>query len=125
MMAALEAVRTALAALPGVTTCKIGMEDSISPADYPLIRIVPGRITPGRPYNNREVELSLYFGTPIANSAGLEAVYSALFALEADIIAAVRVMGGRYLETITDEDRLPMYKLMVVRAQITAENPTA
>ena len=43
MMAALEAVRNALAALPGVTTCKIGMEDNISPADYPLIRIVPGR----------------------------------------------------------------------------------
>lgn len=125
MMAALEAVRTALAALPGVTTCKIGMEDNISPADYPLIRIVPGRITPGRPYSNREVEISLYFGAPIANSAGLEAVYAALFALEADVIAAVRALGGRYLETITDEDRLPMYKLMVVRAQITAENPTA
>ena len=124
MMAALEAVRTALTALPGVTTCKIGMEDSISPADYPLIRIVPGRITPGRPYSNREVEISLYFGAPIANSAGLESVYAGLFALEAEILAIVRAFGGRYLETITDEDRLPMYKLMVVRAQITAENPT-
>ena len=125
MMAALEAVRTALAALPGVTTCKIGMEDNISPADYPLIRIVPGRITPGRPYNNREVEISLYFGAPIANSAGLEAVYSALFDLEAQILAVVRAFGGSYLDTITDEDRLPMYKLMVIRARITAENPTA
>lgn len=118
MMAALEAVRDALAALPGVTTCKIGMEDSISPADYPLIRIVPGRITPGRPYNNREVEISLYFGAPIANSAGLEAVYAALFAMEADIIAAVRALGGRYLETITDEDRLDTYKLMAVRCEV-------
>ena len=125
MMTTLEALRDALAAVPGVASCKVGLEDNISPADYPLIRIVPNTITPGRPYANREAECSIFFGAPIANSAGLESVYAGLFALEAEILAIVRAFGGRYLDTITDEDRLPMYKLMAIRAQITAENPTA
>ena len=125
MMTTLEALRDALAAVPGVASCRVGLEDNISPADYPLIRIVPNTITPGRPYANREAECSLYFGAPIANSAGLEAVYSALFDLEAQILAVVRAFGGSYLDTITDEDRLPMYKLMVIRARITAANQTA
>ena len=125
MMTTLEALRDALAAVPGVASCRVGLEDNISPADYPRIRIVPNPITPGRPYANREAECSIFFGAQIANSAGLEAVYSALFDLEAQILAVVRAFGGRYLDTITDEDRLPMYKLMVVRARITAANPTA
>ena len=60
MMAALEAARDALAAIAGVASCKIGLEANISPASYPLIRLVPARITPGRPYGNRTAEVLIY-----------------------------------------------------------------
>ena len=87
----------------------------------------------------RGTELLIYFGALVqqfdeppdeGGHTRLEKVYAALFDMEARILNALTarpacVLWVRYLETITDEDRLPMYKLMVVRAQITAENPTA
>lgn len=124
MMAALEAVRDALAAITGLAvvggevSCKVGLEANISPAHYPMIRLVPSRITPGRPYGGRTSETLIYFGTQTANSAGMEQVYSDLFDLEAEILAVLRANGCRYLETITDEDRLDAYKLMVIRAEL-------
>ena len=118
MMDVLEALRDRLALLPGVASSRIGLEPNISPADYPLVRIVPDRITPGPSYGKRDAECSIFFGVPIATSEGLEAVYTALFDMEAGIIAAVRAHGGRYLETITDSDRLDTYKLMAVRCRV-------
>lgn len=118
MMDTLETLRARFAALPGVASARIGLEPNIGPADYPLVRIVPDRITPGPSYGKRDVECSIFFGVPIATSEGLEAVYTALFDLEAGIIAAVRAHGGRYLETITDSDRLDTYKLMAVRCRV-------
>lgn len=133
MMATLEAARDALllcpsivaaqAATPPKGSCKVGLEANISPADYPLIRLVPSRITPGRPYGNRTGEVMIYFGAPTANSAGLEQVYADLFELEAEILAVVRALGGRYVETVTDEDRLDAYKLMAARVELTDAVP--
>jgi hypothetical protein len=122
MMAALEAVRDALAGIPGVASCKVGLEANIGPADYPMVRLVPARIIPGRPYHARECETLIYFGAPIANSEGMEAVYTSLFALEAEILAVLKAQGARYRETITDEDRLDAYKLMAIRADIVGAN---
>jgi hypothetical protein len=48
VMTTLEAARDAMALIAGVASCKIGLESNISPADYPLIRVVPSRLTPGR-----------------------------------------------------------------------------
>lgn len=118
MMSSLEVLRDDLATIVGVTSCKIGIEPNISPADYPMIRIVPSRLTPGRPYNNRTAECLVYFGTSTATSEGLETVYDNLFTLEASIIGKIKAAGGRYIETITDEDRLDAYKLMTVRCEI-------
>jgi hypothetical protein len=115
MNAALEAARDAFATIPGVASCKIGLEPNISPEDYPLIRIVPFRITPGRPYGNRSSETFVYFGVPVATSEGLESVYAELFELEAAILAKLKTLQGRYVETITDEDRIDTYKLMSIR----------
>ena len=117
--AALLAARTAFATL-GVASCKIGLEANISPADYPLVRIVPSRITPGKPYAKRSIECLVYFGVPVANSEGLELVYETLFILEANLLGKIRTLEGRYIETITDEDRLDTYKLMAVRCELTA-----
>lgn len=128
MYAALEAARDALSACATLTaagaeepprgSCKIGLEANISPSDYPLIRLVPARITPGAPYQKRTIETLIYFGMPIANSEGLESVYEALSDLEAEIIAVVKTLQGRYRETVTDEDRLDTYKLMAVRCEL-------
>lgn len=122
MMAALEAARDALAAIDGVNSCKVGLEANIGPGDYPMIRLVPARIIPGRPYHARECETLIYFGAPIANSEGMEAVYTSLFALEAEILAVLKAQGARYRETVTDEDRLDAYKLMAIRADIVGAN---
>lgn len=121
----LEAARDALALIAGVASCKIGLEPNISPADYPLIRLVPSRLTPGKPYGNRTIETLIYFGTQTATSEGLETVYENLFTLESAIIAAVQDFGGRYRETITDEDRLDAYKLMTIRCELTESTEDA
>jgi len=130
MMAELEAARDALktcativaaaAETPARGSCKVGLEANISPSSYPLIRLVPSRITPGRPYGNRTSETLIYFGMPTTLSQGLEQVYTDLFTLEAEILAILKTLQGRYLETITDEDRLDAYKLMVVRCELQA-----
>lgn len=123
VMAALEAARDEFAALANVASCKIGLEANIAPGDYPLVRVVPTRITPGRPYSHRTIECQVYLGwNTLEAEAGLEAVYDDLLALEEavrDIIA--QTLGGRYIETITDEDRLDTYKLMAIRCELNAD----
>lgn len=118
IMAALEQARDAILALPEVATCKIGLEPNIGPDDYPLCRLVPSRITPGKPYGKHTVETLVYFGAQTAKSEGTEQVYADLFDMEAAILEALRTLGHRYVETITDEDRLDAYKLMVSRVEI-------
>ena len=114
----LNAARDALAAIPGVATCAIGLEDIISAADYPMIRLVPSRIAPGKPYSRRTADILIYFGDAIAESAGLPAVYDGLLEMEAQIISVVKDLSGRYVETITDEDRISAYKLLAVRCEL-------
>ena len=127
MMALLETLKTALAAIPGVASCRIGLEENITPDDYPIVRLVPSRAAEGAAYAHRKVELLIYFGMPIqpfddapdaAGRVRLEKLYAALFAMEAAIIAGLGQAGGRYVETITDEDRIETYKLMVVRCEV-------
>lgn len=133
MMAALEAARDALNLCPTLVasqaeepprgSCDIGLEANISPADYPMIRLVPSRITAGKPYGGRTGEVLVYFGAPIANSEGMPGVYAGLFTLETEILRVLRGLGGRYIETITDEDRLDTYKLMAVRVELADDIP--
>ncbi len=119
-MNALEAARNALAAIPGVASCKVGLEAGISPADYPLVRVVPSRLTGGKPYGRRTIDALVYFGVKrtATEAGGLEAVYGALFDLEREIRSALSILGARYVETITDEDRLDTYKLMAARFEL-------
>lgn len=131
MFAALEALRDALALAPTLVaaaaadpptgSCEIGFEANISPASFPLVRLVPSRIVPGRPYANRTAEVLLYFGAPLAAASGMPEVYEALLALEAELLAILRAEGVRYVETITDEDRLTLYKLMAIRCEMQAQ----
>lgn len=123
MYDSLASMRDDLALITGVSSCKIGIEANISPADYPMIRLVPSRFTAGKPYNQRTAEIGLYFGVNVTESEGLELVYSELLDLEAEIIKVVKASGARYIETVTDEDRLDTYKLMFVRCELKVERP--
>lgn len=124
MYAVLASIRDALKAVPGVKTCKIGMEPDITPADYPLVRIVPSKITDGVPrIGPRECEALIYFGRPIHDfTDGLEAVYEDLFAFEQKLLTAARaataVASLVHLETILDEDKVEAYKLFALRVRI-------
>jgi hypothetical protein len=128
MMTTLEAARDSLATCatlvaaaaltPPKGSCRIGLEANISPASYPLIRVVPARIVAGKPYGNRTVEALIYIGMPTALSQGLEQVYEDLFTLEAEVLAKLKALQGRYLETITDNDTLDAYKLMAIRCEL-------
>lgn len=116
--AELLTMRDAMAALGVVESCQIGLEAAISPDHYPLVRLVPSRLTPGRPFGHRTCETLVYFGAKIANSQGLEEVYRGLFEMEKQLLEVIRAQGGRYIETLTDEDRLETYKLMVIRCEV-------
>lgn len=125
MWAELASLRDAINTLDTVETCKVGIEANISPNDYPMVRIVPERLTPGQPYQNRTVEVGIYFGVNINDSEGLQMVYENLSMLEGEIVAVIKEQGGKFIETITDEDRLDTYKLMFIRCEINAVRPSA
>ncbi len=122
-MPVLEALRDLLGAVPGVQTSRIGLEATMTPEDYPIVRIVPSRVGPSDFISElRATECLIYFGRPIHEfTDGLEALYTELFAMEASLIAALPRSGdwvAQWRETITDEDRSDAYKLMALRVQV-------
>ena len=128
IFARLEALKTALAAVPGVQTCRIGLEENITPDDYPIIRIVPS-LHQREGVAMTKCEVLVYFGMPIQafddvpdadGRVRLEKLYAALFDMDSAIRAAVVSQRGGTLETILDEDRLDTYKLMAVRCFVMA-----
>ena len=128
----LTQIKATLATVSGVATCKIGLEANITPADYPLIRMVPTRMRPQDEVGDRALlELTVYFGDALLEAAdGLETVYAGLFALEAQIREAVlftaqraawengQRLTARFIDVLFDEDRLPHYKLMAARFEV-------
>ena len=129
MWAEMTALRDALADITGVETCKVGIESNMSPADYPMVRVVPTRLVPGKPYGHRTAEVSIYFGMNVGatqddgTTFGLEYVYKSLASLEGDIITTIKEEGHKYIDTVTDEDRLDTFKLMLVRCEVIVDRP--
>lgn len=129
----LTQIKATLATIPNIASCKIGLEANITPSDYPLIRIVPTRLAPEDEVgNSATLAMTVYFGDALLESAdSLETVYAGLFMLEALIREAILFtakreawlvgnrMTARYVDTLFDEDRLPHYKMMASRFQIT------
>ena len=66
--AILSDIKDALDGITGVTTCKIGLEQGISPADYPIIRIVPTRREHGAALPRTKVNVLIYFGAATAEA---------------------------------------------------------
>ncbi len=119
----LTELKTKLAAIDGVQTCRIGLEQGMTHDDYPIVRIVPQDISEGGSYTRRKARVLVYFGMPVDESAdGLESVYSNLLAMESQIVEASKVFGdgwrSKYIDTLLDEDRLEVYKLLAVRLEI-------
>lgn len=127
---ALEQLRDTLGAVTWgarnkVKTARIGLEAGLSPADYPIVRVVPSRVLPSdlsEIPGLRQREVLVYFGLPIAEADdGLEALWAELFEMELALINALPTFGdwvARWEETITDEDRVPGYKLMALRVLV-------
>jgi len=127
--AILTQIKETLATIPTIASCKIGLEANITPSDYPLIRIVPTRLTPEDEVgHDATLDVTVYFGDALLESSdGLETVYAGLFTLEAAIREAIlftakrtawlagNTMTARYVDTLFDEDRLPHYKIMASR----------
>lgn len=111
-----------LATIAGINTCKLGIEANMTPADYPMIRVVPSRSMPATILGRRTVDAIIYFGMPLQEFDGLGGIYSALFALERDILAKVAEgsdnFNGTHIETFMDEDRISTYKLMACRVRL-------
>lgn len=108
-----------------VKTSKIGLEAGLSPEDYPIVRVVPSIVRPSdlsEIPGLRQRECLVYFGMPITEAdAGLEELYVELFQMELAMIEALPAAGdwvARWLETITDEDRVPGYKLLALRVLV-------
>lgn len=125
MYAMLETLRDALAKIETVKTCRIGLEPNITPDDYPIVRLVPSRVLPGANPIERRLELWVYYGVPIHEAAaGIESVYSGLLGLDAEVRRVMRTAGAgfgvRFVETITDEDRLEHFKLFASRFEAKA-----
>ena len=120
MMPTLEHAQAALAGIPGLVSCEIGRKEDVSPNDYPMIQIVPTRITPGAAYAGRTVEVWIYFGVPIEKVDELDNVYEGLSELEVQILDILGTIQGQYRETITDQDFFETYKLAAIRAELTA-----
>lgn len=124
MYAALQAIKDELTYVWGVKTCKIGIENSLSPDDYPIIRIVPQRIEPGNVIARNKYTVHIYFGLPVSESdGGLEAVYESL----SDLADAIRTsmetsqsFGALWQETVLDDDRVDKYKLGMARFLVEA-----
>jgi hypothetical protein len=56
----LTELRTKLADIDGVETCKIGLEQGIAHEDYPIVRIVPQDIAEGGSYTRRKTNVLVY-----------------------------------------------------------------
>lgn len=121
-MTTLETLRDAFAAVEGVVTSRIGLEANMTAEDYPMVRIVPSKVSDASVIGRRRTEALIYFGKPVHEfTEGLEALYAELFDMEAALIDAARLTPGLvfdYRETILDEDRIDAYKLMAIRATI-------
>lgn len=118
----LAQARDRLTAVDGVASCKIGREHAISPADYPLVRLVLSRIADAENLSDSAAEVQVFFGVPIHESAdGLEAVYAASLDMRARLLDALQsadTFTCMHHETIADEDKVEAFKMYSMRVTI-------
>lgn len=116
MYKALLAIKAKLELIPNIATCKVGLEDDISPDDYPLIRIVASS-SDDIGFLKEKNTVKIYFGFDLNEYDGMESIYEKLYGLEKEIRdAIVPELSSEFLcrwkSTISDEDRLDGYKVL-------------
>lgn len=127
----LRALRDALAALPGVSSSRIGVEATISPDDYPAVRLVPAGIAvPGYaaslPNGSvREHTVRVHFGVPQHEfEDGLEGLYDALAQLERKLIDGLPITGpypARYVRTFQDDGLDEAYMMLTMEVVVSGQ----
>lgn len=92
----LQAISTDLAQVDGVNTSKLGLEEAPNESDYPLVRIVPVRLSQETSSSgSRELEVHIYYGDTINNQTTLQQVYITNCQLERHIDE--RMKNGQWL----------------------------
>ncbi len=115
----LQAVKTLLTDINGITSVEIGIEPNLSPSQYPMIRIVPIRSeTSDRFYGAEKTLIDIYIGTHQNKADGLEANYAQLNAWEQEIKHRIATNTNppfiQWKTTQHDEDRLPGVKVLIM-----------
>lgn len=122
----LAGMRDACSTIPGLTTCRIGIEMPIVPESYPMLRIVLSETRDseqGNPFKPLMGVLVYYgeFVRPL-DEGGIDAQYEWLLAMEAAIKTAIIPVGrgwkAHWVETVWDEDRIPGFKLFASRFEV-------
>ena len=107
-----------LSAVQGLKTCAVGIEANLSPADYPLVRIVPNQFRKAESSHYRICDLYVYFGLPLTEGVtSIESIYSQLLEMEQQVIEATRIgdnYRSTYQKTIVSGSEVEHYRLMVV-----------
>ncbi len=123
-------LRDSLSSIPGVKTCKIGIESGISPDDYPMIRISFSEAPLKQP-SMAPMRCIIAFGVAVDQSSqpdepggifGLEKAYSDHFNLCDRIIDKMKADEFSFSvdKLIGDEDEIAGYKLANLVVDIAA-----
>ena len=111
----LTLIQTKLSAIATLKTCKLGLETSIAPSEYPIARIVASSSQNDEFRRGKHI-VKIYYGFNLSEFDGLDAIYQKLYALETEIRDAIDLELEPYLckwvNTISDEDRIPEYKIL-------------
>ena len=122
----LDAMKTNLASIKGVKTCAVGLEANITPASYPMIRLVPTQFRKSdKAAHYRICDLAIYFGLPLVEGkTSAETIYKDLIEMETKVIDATR-MGdtyrSTYQKTMVSTSEVEHYKLFCVFLEVEFE----
>jgi hypothetical protein len=110
-------LRTRLAKIAGIKTCRLGIESNISPNDYPIIRIAIDKLKK-RDIVSRSADIRIYAGLPLIEGKDtLEDITQALVTLE-DKISALAQEGNGYRcihqQTVMSGGLVEHYQLIAI-----------
>jgi len=116
----LKEIEGQLQGVEGINTVKIGLESSMTARDYPAIRLVS--TTNNRTsYLEEDMAFDVYFGDNMHEKIGIDEIYRKLYEWEniirerLDLFQTSSSGLVKWKSTVSDEDRLQGYKILVSR----------
>lgn len=120
--AAMDKMVADLQTIGAIQTVRIGLEATLSPADYPIIRIIPETMTRTGDYFDREALCRIYFAEPLQLYDGLIEIYDSLLQLNDQIIkileASSTVYSAEWIDTLMDSDQIQDYKVAMATFRV-------